>query len=211
MSLQVSIVRGTVAAVLPALMFLSTPAHAKKVVTDDSVGDAQLIRSFVPAEGSPVVSAEPAPDETAVDITRTVVAHGKTRLTVTVHFRDLVLASVHETYVRFATPQGRQYAVLVGKNPGFRAKALLLRRGVETECRAVRAATDGTADTVSVSLPTACLGVPPWVRVGVGVSRVAEVADAYAYPTGIAQFVDDGNRDVARENSLGFGPKVRRG
>jgi hypothetical protein len=200
-----------IALALPLALLAPVSAHAEKVVTEDSVGDVQLVRSFVPEVGSPVVSAAPAPDETAVDITRTVVAHGHNRLSITVHFRDLVLTSVHDTYVRLATPRGRQYAVLVGKNPGFRAKALLLRRGLETDCRVVRAAADGAADTVSVSLPTACLGVPPWVRVGVGVSRVAEVADAYADPTGIALFADDGNRDVVRENSLGFGPKVHRG
>ena len=185
----------------PAVLLLPTSAQAEKVVTYDEAEDAQLVTSFVPAEGPPVVTSEPAPDETAVDITRTVAAHGDARLSITVHLRDLVLSSVHDTYVRLETPQGRQYAVLVGKNPGFRAKALLLRRGLETDCRSVRAVVDGGADTVAISLPTACVDAPRWVRVAVGVTRVAEVAEPYAYPMGAAQLAD----------SLGFGPKVHRG
>ena len=68
------------------------------------------------------MTTDPAPDETAVAITRTVVAHGTTRLRVTVHLRDLVLDTAHQTFVHLVTPQGR-FEVLVGKNPGLRASS----------------------------------------------------------------------------------------
>ena len=196
------------AVLLPATaLLLPAGAHAEKVVTDDAVGDAQMVTSDT-VESSEEVELAPAPDETATDITRTVVAHGNTRLSITVHLRDLVLTSTdHQTYVRVVTPQG-EYQVLVGKIPGYRARSVLTKRGRQMDCRALRAAFDGGTDTVAVSLPTSCIDAPRWVQVGVGVVRVAESLD----PGGHTLFADDGHRvgDI-RESDVAKGPRVRRG
>jgi hypothetical protein len=196
-----------IVAVLPAALLLPTSASAEKVVTEDAAGDAQAVTSDT-GVSSDELELTAAPDETATDITRTVVAHGNTRLSLTVHLRDLVLTSTnHQTYVRVVTPQG-QYQVLVGKDPGSRARSELTRRGRQMECRALRAAVDGGTDTVLVTLPTTCIGTPRWVQVGVGVVRVAEPADL----GGHTLFADDGHRigDI-RESDVAKGPKVRRG
>jgi hypothetical protein len=200
------------AGLVPVVLLLPAAAHAEKVVTDDAVGDAQAVSADVPDGSAADVVFTPAPDETATDITRTVVAHGTTRLSVTVHLRDLVLtSSSHQTYVRVATPR-LDYTVTVSKSPGSRATTELRRKnGRETECRGLRAAVDGDTDTVSLSLPTACINAPRWVQVGVGVVRVADPAPG-SEPAAESLFADDGHRDGdIRENDVALGPRVRRG
>ena len=196
------------ALLVPLALLAPAAAHAEKVVTNDSVGDAQVITTSFPPVGEQVVTTEPAPDETSVDITRTVVAHGDNRLRITVRVRDLVLSSLPETYIRIVTPQQR-YAVIAGRSPGSRAEAVLTRRGLEADCRGLEARVDGTTDTVTVSLPTTCISSPRWVKVGAGIVRTDRSTEEN--PDGYVQYADDGHRDVVRENSLGLGPKVHRG
>ena len=192
----------------PLVLLAPAAAHAEKVVTNDGVGDAQVVTTSFPPVGEQVVTTEPAPDETSVDITRTVVAHGDNRLRITVHVRDLVPSSLPTTFLRVVTPQ-QPYELIAGKSPGSRAEAVLTRRGLEADCRGLKARVDGTTDTVTVSLPTTCISSPRWVEVGAGIVRTAPASDDDA--DGYVQYADDGHRDVVRENSLGLGPKVYRG
>ena len=200
------------AVLVAAVLLMPSAAHAEKVVTEDAVGDAQAVTSDTDG-GSQELALSPAPDETATDITRTVVAHGNTRLSITVHLRDLVLTSSnHQTYVRVATPRFA-YTVLVSKAPGSRATAELRRKsGLSAECRGLRVAVDGDTDTVSLSFPTLCIDTPRWVQVGVGVVRVADPAPGSEDPMAESLFADDGHRDGdIRENDVAKGPRVHRG
>ena len=203
-----------VALVVPAALLLApSVAHAEKIVVDDAVGDAQAVSTDVPDGSTEEAVFTPAPDETAADITRTVVAHGNTRLSITVHLRDLVLTSSnHQTYVRVATPR-YAYTVTVSKSPGSRAAVELRRKsGSEVECRGLRAAVDGDTDSVSLSVPTACIDTPRWVQVGVGVVRVADPAPGSEAPMAESLFADDGHRDGdIHENDVAKGPRVPRG
>lgn len=202
-----------VALAVSAALQLPSAAHAEKVVTEDPAGDAQAVTSDVPDGSSADAAFAPAPAESAVDITRTVVAHGNTRLSITVHLRDLVLTSPnHETYVRLATP-GPDYTVRVSKSPGSRTVTELGRKsGRDVDCRGLRAKVDGDTDRVSLSLPTACIESPRWVQVGVGVVRQAEPAPGSTTPVVDAMFADDGHRDGdIREDDVTKGPRVRRG
>lgn len=201
-----------VAALVPAAaLLLPATAHAEKVVTEDPVGDASQV-SIMFTEESDELVVTPAPDETATDITRTVVAHGRTRLAVTVHVRDLVLSTAPEAYLRVATPRGA-FQMSVTKVPGSRARVRLERKnGRVVECRALRAALDGDTNTVSVSLPTSCVGDPRWVQVGVGIVRVSEPTTHPEAPGALVVFADDGHRDGdIRENDVAKGPRVHRG
>jgi hypothetical protein len=74
----------------------------------------------------------------------------------------------------------------------------------------VRARHESSADTITASVPTACLGTPKWVQVAAGVSRtkVVPLADGSA---NIASYLDDAFRGGVSERSLGRSPKVRRG
>ncbi len=202
-----------VAALLPAALLLPAAAHAEKVVTKDAVGDSSLVEVRDSETGTDDdVVLTPAPEETATDIVRTVVALGRPRLRITVHLRDLVVSSDTETYVRVATPRG-EYNVSISKAPGSRADASLRRkRGSEVECRGLRAALDGAEDTVDLSVPTRCIGGPRWVQVGVGVVRSAAPPAGTPTPTEPMLFADDGHRDGdIRADDVAKGPKVRRG
>jgi hypothetical protein len=199
-----------VAVLLPAVAVLPAAAHAEKVVTDDPAGDASQV-SVVSTQGSDELALAPAPDETSSDIIRTVVAHGTTRLSVTVHVRDLVSGAAVDGYLRVATPHGG-FHISVEKVPGARVHADLRRDNQgDVECRALRASVDGAADTLSVSVPTTCLGAPRWVRIGVGLVRYEEPADG-ADPAAYVMFADDGHRDGdIREDDVAKGPRVHRG
>ena len=192
---------------VPVVLLAPAVAHAEKVVTEDAVGDA---RSYTVVYDS---GEEPefllAPDEASADIVRTVAAHGAKRLSVTVHLRDLQTSRPQISVIRVVTPAGT-YTVAVEKSPGSRARAEIDTRRGDLECRGLRAGVDGAADTVSVSVPTACIGAPRWVQLGVGVIGFAMPADG-TEPTSETLYADDGHRSTISDNSIGRGPRITRG
>ena len=209
-----------VAVLLPAVVLLPAAAHAEKVVVDDAVGDAKalnLAELFVGAEGVP--SFLDAPAEASVDITRTVVAHGGKRLTVSTHFRDLVGTTEHSEHsvdVRIFTPDGR-FSLMASMSADGSAQAQLfpdrsgsIAGGRPRPCRTVRARYDVDADLVTMSLPTACIGAPRWVQVAVMAGRfsVTPLGDG---SVNLAGFADDAFRSGLSMRSRGRSPKVRRG
>lgn len=221
------------ALLVPALLLAPAAAHAEKVVFDDAVGDAvsvNLADGLLTTSGAPATDAPsfvPAPDEAGADVTRTVVALGRTRLAVTMHFRDLVLSpGGHSVDLPLYTP-GAQYDLSVGREPGRRAHVDLFppfdvmpvsaadaaqQRGAARpgECRGERVRYDFEADVVSVSVPTACLGTPRWVQVGVAVTRFAITPQ----PDGSVNFAvlaDDGFSDTVSMDDVGRSTRVHRG
>ena len=197
------------AVVLSTGLVLAGPAaHADRVVTDDAASDALLV-SFGESREDPEFSTVPAPDQTSVDVTRTVVQHRTDRLRVTVRFRDLQLnrRAFHFTSLRVLTP-ATTYTVDVENLTG-RGGAAELRRGSRTvECRGLRSSMDEVTDRVVLSVPTACLSAPRWVRIGVAAIEVD--SDLTPEPSGEMQvFADDGHRaGRISENSIAKGPRV---
>ncbi len=198
------------AVLLPTVALLAPSiAHAEKVVSDDIVGDVQ--QTDLADESADAPAFTPAPDETSTDIVRTVAAYGDTRLSVTVHFRDLLNTRYQETYVKILTPRGA-YVVAAARFPGTRVRTAISRgSGRDVECRGLRAKFAGGADTIALSVPSSCLDEARWVRLGVGAigfdlpEEEAEVPDAFVI------FADDGHRGTIRDTSIGKGPKVHRG
>lgn len=221
-----------VAALVPVLLLAPVAAHAEKVVFDDAVGDAVSLNL---ADGLFVTASEPAaadgpsfvpaPDEAGADVTRTVVALGRTRLAVTMHFRDLVLSPGGHSVDLPLYTRDAQYDLSVGREPGRRAHVELfppldvMPVGVATQprsaaspgaCRGERVRYDFEADVVSVSVPTACLGTPAWVQVGVAVTRFAITPQ----PDGSVNFAvlaDDGFSDTISTTDVGRSTRVHRG
>ncbi|MCW2739416.1 hypothetical protein [Nocardioides sp.] len=195
------------AALVPAVLLLPAAAHAEKVVTEDAVGDS-LQYTVEPDSGNDVFV--PAPEDTSADVMRTVVAHGDRRLAITVHVADLRRTDYFSAFARVATPLG-SYGVDVSRERGSRTHAVLGRGpSRDVECRGLRARIDEAADTVTMTLPTSCIGAPRWVQVGVGVVTFEMPTDPDQAE--IVLMADDGHRDgVIRENSIGKGSKVRRG
>lgn len=189
------------------MLFAAPAAHAEKVVTQDAVGD--VVRITI-TDGSDDLVMTPAPDETATDIIRTVVAHGRARLSVAIHVRDLP-SSQGDAHVPVATPRAT-YDISARKSAGSRAKASLSRKnGASVECRGLRAKFDSQVDVITISLPTACVESPRWVRVGVGLVGL-EMSPTPTDPDALGVFADDGHRDgTVRDRSVDKGPRVRRG
>lgn len=197
------------AVVLSAGLVLFGPAsHADRSVTADAPSDALLV-SFDESPGSTGFSTAPAPDQSSVDITRTVVQHRTDRLRVTVRFRDLELTrrAFHFTSLRVLTPEAG-YDLDVENLTGRDGSAELRRGSRTVECRGLRSSMDEDTDRVVVSVPTACLSAPRWVRIGVAAIEVD--ADLTPQPSGEMQvFADDGHRPGRiSENSIAKGPKV---
>lgn len=190
------------ALLLPAaLLLLPAAAHAEKVVTQDAVGDAG-VAGWLAEEDAEL---PPPPDPSPADIVRTVAAHGERRLAVTVHFQDLEGVREHSTRVLVRTPAGAFH--LVVRAEGRRTGTTFEQRGEPVDCRGLRARFDAGADVVALSVPTACLSTPRWVRLGVIASAPLPTTD----PAVLASTIDDGHRDTVRLRSIGTGPRIRRG
>ncbi|GAA1446732.1 hypothetical protein GCM10009641_70990 [Mycobacterium cookii] len=190
------------ALLVPATLLLPVAAHAEKVVSEDSVGDVVTL-----ADGSTdLQDAVPAPGYGGVDVVRTSVAHGATRLRLTVSFRALERDPLQFTVFRISTPRGT-FDVLV-ERLGGKPISSMDRRGKTVECGGLRSKVDRGADTLTTSLPTSCLDAPRWVRVGVGAVGVAAQAES---PDLAAVYADDAHRDGTVRDALAKSPKVRRG
>lgn len=187
---------------LAAGILLPSPAHAEKVVTHDPTGDATVV-AWLAEEDAEV---PPTPDPSPADVVRTVAAHGETRLAVAVHFRELAGVRKHSTRVLVRTPSG-WFDLEVRAGEGRQTRVVLGQRGERLDCRGLRARFDAGADVVEVSVPTACLDAPRWVRLGVTAFAPLPTTD----PAVLASTVDDGHRDTLRLSSVGTGPRIRRG
>lgn len=157
------------AAVLAALTALTvalvpTTARAESVVVEDAVGDVVTLVSdpfLVSGSDVPV----PAPDSTTADITSTTVDHRFRRLDVTMAVRDVRRSFSDTVVMRVRTPQ-RGFTVWAERRGSQTVTSLAGRRS-ELTCRRLATTVDRTTDTIRVSLPTACIGDPRWVQVGV--------------------------------------------
>ncbi|MCY4727888.1 hypothetical protein NYO98_16500 [Nocardioides sp. STR2] len=191
-----------VALVVPLALLAPTGAHAEKVVTHDPAGDAGVV-GFVAEEDAEL---PPTPDPSPADIVRTVAAHGDRRLSITVHFTELAGVREHSIQVLIRTPSGA-YRVEVEKDEGRRARTTITRRREPVGCPALRARYDTGADTAAVSVPTACLSSPRWVRLGLKAFAPLPADD----PAVLASTVDDGHSDTYRVFRVAVGPRIRRG
>lgn len=191
-----------VALIAPAALLAPAAAHAEKVVTHDPAGDARVLGWLADEDAE----LPPVPDPSPADVVRTVAAHGERRLSITVHFAELAGVRDHSMQVVVRTPSGA-YRVEVEKGEGRRARATLTQRGQQARCRALRARYDAAADAVAVSVPTACLSSPRWVRLGIKAFAPLAMTD----PAVLASTVDDGHSDSFRAMRLSTGPRIRRG
>ena len=214
-----------VLAVLVATALLVPAAsHAATLTVEDGAGDAKAINMAAALGGliSGTTTDGPffldAPAETSADVVSTTIDHARKRLTLTVQFRDLVELEGHSVEFRIFTPDVR-YALVAASSGGETGAELFptgatssspIDRPLHRPCRTVRARYDLTADTLTASVPTSCLGSPKWVQVAAGVSRskVTPQADGSA---NLAGYADDAFRGGVSMSSLGRSPKVRRG
>lgn len=220
-----------VALALPVALLAPGAAHARSLTVADSTGDAKALNMALVfgelidgTEGEGAFFLD-APAETSADVVSTTIDHAAKRLTLTLQFRDLVEVKGHSVDFRIFTPDGRfdLSARAVGEgtevyfSPAGRNVVIVSNGGSYSgvgpdlkPCRTVRARYDVAVDTLTASVPTACLGRPTWVQVAAGVSRskLTPLGDGSA---NIATFADDAFRGGISMRSIGRSPKVRRG
>ena len=158
-------------------------------MTHDAVGDAGVLGWLADEDAE----LPPTPDPSPADIVRTVAAHGDRRLSITVHFTELAGVRDHSMQVLVRTPSGA-YRVDVDKEEGRRVRTTITRRGGPSTAGPCGARYDAGADVVAVSVPTACLASPRWVRLGIKAFAPLPATD----PAVLASTVDDGHRDTFR-------------
>lgn len=209
-----------VAVLAPVALLLPAAAHAAEVTVDDAVNDAMALNLadglFAPSTGGGENLFLPAPAEAATDITRTTIKHGK-RVSVTTYFRDLVETSEHSVEMRIFTPDGR-FSLSAGRSADGSDYAELFLPMEVTEdgdvrsrsCRSVRGRYDLEAETVTVSLPSVCIGKPKWIQVASGATRI-QVTPIGDGSVNLAGWADDAFRPSLSVRSMGRSPKVRRG
>jgi len=191
------------ALLLTTAVLLPDAARAETVVIEDAVGDAEAWTYF---EEFQYVAA---PQEASADITRTLVSFGHRRLDVAVEFRDLHARPSHDTLVRIRTPH-RSFDVIATRRMAASATVVLTNpRDDDLVCRGLRGSHDGATDTVSMSVPTRCIGSPRWVRLGVKATAVP-AADPEAQTT-VVFFADDARRLGRTGTSVRLGTRIRRG
>lgn len=195
------------AVLVPAALLVPAAAHAEKVVTEDAVGD---VVSIGPTEqgGDDLDNLVPAPENLTADVVRTTVDHGASRLRVRVDLRELGTSRDYFAVLRVRTPAGTFEAET--ENLGRRPKVDLTRGHRDVDCPRLRVVTDRPAARATVTIPTACLGAPRWVQVGVGVALVDTVTTAEGVEE-IMVFADDAHRPGDIRDRIALGPKVRRG
>lgn len=189
-----------------SVLVTPTAAHAARIVTEDAVSDAQSIRSDADEE-----TFDPAPQHTAGDITRTVVAHGARRLRVQVRYRDLERTFPRGAFVKVRTP-GRRYDIETWHStPLTRTQLTWGQREDDVRCPGLRSSLDRARDQLTVSVPTACLGGPAWVQVGV-LSLVTEVEVGSESDAPYYAYFDDAHMAGGFEDQdARLGPKVFHG
>jgi hypothetical protein len=212
---------------LPVALLAPAAAHARSLTIGDSTGDAKAVNLAGILLGIDTTDTPPlvdAPAESSVDVVQTTIDHAEKRLTLTVQFRDLVDTEEHSVEFRIFTRKAR-YDLTAGMSDGRavaqlspgRASTVVVDDGGTISvgpdpkpCRTVRARYDLAADTLTASVPTACLGAPKWVQVAAGVSRF-KVTPLDDGSVNLAGYIDDAFRGGVSFESLGRSPKVRRG
>jgi hypothetical protein len=146
----------------------------------------------------------PEPTRRLGDIVKNTVSYGAD-LVVTTTFRTLP-ANGHQEFSWFVLPSdggddgywSASYAVGPGKDKG----ELTFLDPIANQPDCARAAVDRAARTVTLTIPSSCLGDPEWVRVSNGVRVYVG-----RYPD-TREYADDARRDGVVRHGWKYGPKL---
>ena len=111
---------------------------------------------------------QPAPSERRVDIRRVQVSHGTEALTIRLRTRGALPTKLFFLGAQIKAPTGKfdlTYLKFLGESG-----VSLTRKMDEVPCEGLTATLERKVATFVV--PTACLGTPAWVRVGVGTAQM---------------------------------------
>jgi hypothetical protein len=191
----------------------TSQAHAATWSKADAVGDATA-QSLDPLTGEQTYA--PSTDRSA-DVVRTTIRHQRRAVVLTLRLADVDPTGASSVVTVLQTPVGR-FLAAASSSPGSYTFMLMpmsgrgARDGVR--CTDARADFDDAADTVTVSVPRACIGRPRWVQVGALATStdLLGALDTAGDPDGaISETVDDALRDGGHARRPMMSPKVRVG
>lgn len=141
----------------------------------------------------------PEPRERAGDLRRLRVSHGTDTLVVTVRTRGALPAGRYVVTALVRTPGGT-FEVSHGRMLGMSFSEVSIE-GTPVACTGYRTEIDASRKRTTMVIPTACLGVPAWVRVGGGIGIIH----------GKRIHVDDALRDGRVRDAIKLSPRIARG
>jgi hypothetical protein len=150
-----------------------------------------------------------APDRTDGDILTSGVAYGPRRVTLAMKFAALDRpAGLAEHYFSVVTSKGKVRTFILVAPKAHPEGSLIKQtgRGKKFTCKRVHWSIGYGARTVTLSVPTRCLGKPRWVR---GAMASIDVDDVQADSPPI--FLDDSNTTgFTADSEPKYGPRVHR-
>lgn len=195
------------AVLLPAVLLLPTAVYAEELVVEDAVADVVTVGPTEEGEGD-LANLVPTPDNTTVDVVRTVVDHDTRRLRVRVDLRELGRDRQYFAVLRVRTPAGT--FEVETEHLARRPEADLTRHGRRVECARLRAVSDRASSRATVTVPASCLGDPRWVQVGVGVAVLTTATTAEGVEE-VVVLADDAQRVGDVRDRIALGPSIHRG
>lgn len=203
--------RSRVTVLLAAMTLASAPlavtgqAHAATWTQQDARGDVLAISQ---SAGSEKETVEPAPEDTATDITRFTVNHTARKVALVLRVRDLRHGDTMVS-ARLVTPRGA-YDVLAFRSADLRMFGVSAANGTDVPCRGKKLRLDTVRDLIRITVPRACLGGPRWVRAGAGLVRGNLLSDDSSITADEA--LRAGSEEAASSDArLKVGKKVRVG
>lgn len=119
------------------------------------------------------------------DITKTVIKHSATKITITATFDELKAKDARYGLVdKLRFDHGPKVVADVDTNGKWKGQAFLYtdRSGAQIDCAGLTHAIDYTANTVEISIPRSCVGKPMWVEVAeFSVSNTSDAAGDHSY------------------------------
>jgi hypothetical protein len=185
---------------------LAGTAHAQRVGHRDARGD--VVKATYD-ENTQAETIEPAPRQTAGDITGIVVRHAPRRVFVTVRFRELRAMhpmQIHVIQLKTNESLRRELSIIATPQRPQGHADFTRPNGDTVRCRYLRRQVDYAENVLRVSIPRRCLSHPRWVRVGMGHLRIPKTADG-----SMVIYADEAYRSGTVGDRLTLGPRVRRG
>ena len=160
------------------------------------------------------------PTITNGDVISSTVKHNPRKVIATMRFRDLVAPTEDIDLFVMSVRTGklnRDLAVAATPDDVRGQHRLSRTNGDDVRCRGLSHRIDYTANTVTMSVPRACLGRPSRISAGVGAVRtnLASLTNAMddpdpSTPAIIEQYLDDAHSSGVGDD-LVFSPRLRRG
>lgn len=146
------------------------------------------------------------------DVIGSTVKHNPRKVITTLTFRELTVTDDLSQFIvgiRSSNKVNRFVVVTADSDHPRGVQQFVKTNGRKASCRGLSHAVDYTANTVTITVPRACLSRPRWVSVGAASERIA-ADDATTPSDTIDAYIDDAHR-TGLGDDITYSPRLRRG